>query len=293
LALHVRHTYATVNGVRLHCAEAGPAEGPLVILLHGFPEFWYGWRHQIPTLAAAGLHVVAPDMRGYNLSSKPRGVRAYRLDVLCADVKQLIEHFGVERAGVVGHDWGALVAWSFAMAYPERLERLAILNAPHPLRTLAALRTPSQLRKSWYIFFFQLPWLPEALLRAADYAALRRVFATDPLRHDAFSAEDIERYVAACAEPGALTGGINYYRASMRNGLARYRASVRRIEAPVLVLWGDRDRYINKQLAEPPAEWVPHAAVEHFPDSSHWVQHDKAEAVSQQLVSFLGGPRVK
>src|SRR3954449_2631161 len=158
------HREAVVNGVRLHYVEAGA--GPLVVLLHGFPEFWYSWRHQIPALAAAGFRVVAPDMRGYNRSDKPRGVRAYSGDALTGDVAKLIRACGAERAVVVGHDWGAAVAWQFAMAYPALLERLVIMNAPHPARFLRALRTWRQARKSWYMFFFQLPWLPESRFRA-------------------------------------------------------------------------------------------------------------------------------
>jgi pimeloyl-ACP methyl ester carboxylesterase len=160
----LKHAFVEVAaGVRLHYVEAGT--GPLVVLLHGFPEFWFSWRHQLPALANAGFRVVAVDQRGYNLSDKPRGLDAYRTSVLAQDVARVIERLGVDRASVVGHDWGGGIAWTFAMGYPERLDRLAILNAPHPGTFVRHLGSPRQLRKSWYLFFFQLPWLPEVLLR--------------------------------------------------------------------------------------------------------------------------------
>ena len=180
------HHQAIVNGVRLHYVEAG--EGPLVVLLHGFPEFWYAWRDQIPALAAAGYRVVAPDMRGYNLSEKPPGVTSYRLEHLTADVAALIRQLGAERATVVGHDWGGAVAWQLPVFHPEVVERLAVLNAPHPGALLRELRTLEQLRRSWYIAFFQLPWLPELALRAGDAALLRRM-----LRQDAGAARCLRR----------------------------------------------------------------------------------------------------
>ena len=155
----LREGYADLGDVRLHYVEAG--EGPLVVLLHGFPEFWFSWRFQIPALAAAGFRVVAPDMRGYNLSSRPAEVAAYDTDRLAADVRGLIRELGAERALLAGHDWGGAVAWITAMNHPEVVERLAILNVPHPRRMLQGLRTPRQLAKSWYFLAFQVPWLPE------------------------------------------------------------------------------------------------------------------------------------
>jgi pimeloyl-ACP methyl ester carboxylesterase len=264
-------------GVRLHVVEAGPVDGPPVILLHGFPEFWYSWRKQIPALAAAGLHVLAPDMRGYNLSDKPAGVRAYRTDVLARDVSRLLDAIGAERASVVGHDWGAAVAWAFAMAYPTRLDRLAILNVPHPRTMLRGFRTLRQLRKSWYIFFFQLPWLPEVLARAGGFAFVRSAL------RGSFSPSEMGLYVEAIARPGALTAGINYYRA-----LARYRpARLTRIDRPVLVIWGERDAFLGSELAEPPRDLVPDVRVQRFAEASHWVQNDEADAVNRLLVNFL------
>ena len=163
----LRDGYADVGDVRLHYVEAG--DGPLVVLLHGFPEFWYGWRLQIAPLAAAGFRVVAPDLRGYNLSSKPDGIGAYGADQLAADVRGLIQERGAESALVVGHDWGGTVAWTLAMNHPEVVDRLAILNAAHPRKLNEGLRHPSQLRRSWYFFYFQLPGLPEHHVRANDW----------------------------------------------------------------------------------------------------------------------------
>jgi pimeloyl-ACP methyl ester carboxylesterase len=284
----ITHRYADLGDVRLHLVEAG--SGPLVLLLHGFPEFWYSWRFQIPALAAAGYRVLAPDMRGYNLSDKPRGLKAYAPAVLARDVARLIQACGAERATVIGHDWGGGVAWQFAMQHPDRLDRLVILNAAHPMRMLRALRTGRQLARSWYFFYFQLPWLPEAGIRAARSAALRRVFRTEPVRRDAFTEEDIDRYVEAMAQPGALTASINYYRAMMRRNPRRALAQMHRVDAPVLIIWGERDRYQGRELAEPDPAWVSHARVARLPDASHWVQTDRPEQVNALLLEFLRGP---
>src|SRR3954463_14227547 len=167
----IRHRTIATNGVHLHVVEAGPEGGPLVILLHGFPEFWYGWRRQIEPLAAAGFRVLAPDQRGYNLSDKPRKISAYNLDLLARDVVGLIEEAGAGKARVVGHDWGGAVAWWLGVKHPERLAKLALLNIPHPLGMRRALRRSSeQRRKSSYMFSFQLPWLPERAFRAHHFA---------------------------------------------------------------------------------------------------------------------------
>jgi pimeloyl-ACP methyl ester carboxylesterase/2-polyprenyl-6-methoxyphenol hydroxylase-like FAD-dependent oxidoreductase len=281
------HHYVDLDQVRLHYVELG--NGPLVVLLHGFPEFWYSWRYQIPALAAAGFRVVAPDMRGYNLSAKPAGVAAYSGKHLTADVANLIRRLGAERATVVGHDWGGAVAWLFAMRYGEMLDRLVIMNAPHPARFREALRSWPQLRKSWYMFFFQLPWLPEALARAGNYAGLHRTLRADPVRPDAFDKEDIERYVAAAAQPGALTASINYYRALFRSGARQPGAAPPRIDTPTLVIWGEQDRYLGSELAAPDRNLVPNIRVERIPNASHWVQIDRPRQVNELLLGFLTG----
>jgi len=286
--VELTHRYANLGNMRLHYVEAG--EGPLVLLLHGFPQFWYEWRYQIPALVEAGFRVVAPDMRGYNLSDKPPGVRAYRVELLARDVERLILACGEGTASVVGHDWGAIVAWIAAMRHPGRVRRLAILNVPHPARFLDGLLNPGQLVRSSYMFFFQIPRLPEAVIRAGDFALLRSAFGTDPVRPGAFTAEDIERYVGAMARPGALTATLNYYRALLRNP-REMGALLERIEAPVLVIWGERDRSLSRRLAEPPPLWVPNLlCVERLPEASHWVAEDRPREVNTLLLDFLRYP---
>jgi pimeloyl-ACP methyl ester carboxylesterase len=278
------HHAAVVNGVRLHYVEAGA--GPLVLLLHGFPESWYSWRHQIGALAAAGFRVLAPDLRGYNLSDKPAPVRAYRLEALTQDVAALIHHAGQPRAAVAGHDWGGVIAWHLATVRPELLEKLLILNAPHPAAFQRELRTPGQLWRSKYIFFFRLPLLPEALFRAGDFFLLRRMLRREPVRPGAFTPEDVAHYKAALARRGALTAALNYYRAAFR--LRKQRATFQRpVAAPTLVIWGDRDAYLGPRLTEGLQQWVPHVRVEHLPDASHWVQNDAPERVNRLMLDFL------
>ena len=266
------HTVHT-NGVRLHYVEAG--SGPLVLLLHGFPEFWYGWRQQIPALAAAGFRVVAPDMRGYNQSSKPSGIANYRMERLVEDVVGLTHHLGEERAHVVGHDWGGMVAWYTAMLHPEIVSRLAILNAPHPVAYSRELFRTTQAFRSLYVLFFQLPWLPERVIRARNYALLRRALP--------FPREELDRYVEAVRQPGALPAMLHYYRA-----LLRYpRPRVRRILAPTLLIWGERDPALVPQLAAGLERGVPNLRVERIPEATHWVQHEVPDRVNELLAGFL------
>jgi pimeloyl-ACP methyl ester carboxylesterase len=291
IAADLTHGEATVGaGVRLHYVESGPADGPLAVLLHGFPEFWYAWRKQIPAFAQAGFHVVAPDMRGYNLSDKPSSWRSYAAEHLADDVAGLIGHFGVERAHVVGHDWGAAVAYSTAMFRPEAVDRLAILNVPHPARMLAAFRTFRQLRKSWYMFFFQIPSLPERLLARDDFAFAKRSLRANAA-HGTFSREDLDRYAEAWAQPGALTGMLNYYRAALRRSPSAALAGLRPIRSPTLVIWGERDSYLGAELAEPEPRWVPDVRVERIPEASHWVQHEAPARVNELLLEFLRADR--
>jgi pimeloyl-ACP methyl ester carboxylesterase len=288
-ALGVAHREAVVNGVRLHYVESGPAGGPPVVLLHGFPEFWYGWRHQIPPLAAAGFRVIAPDLRGYNRSEKPPGVGGYGVATLSADVAALIRHAGADQAAVVGHDWGGVVAWDLAMRRPELAARLAVMNAPHPAALARALRRPAQLGRSWYVFAFQVPRLPELLLAARNFRVVREVFRREPARPEAFTPVDIDRYVAALRRPGATTATINYYRAAVRERLqAGLRPpEVAPIAVPALLIWGERDPHLGVELTEGLDAWVPGIRVERIPEASHWVQHDAPERVNRLLTAFL------
>jgi pimeloyl-ACP methyl ester carboxylesterase len=276
------HHFLELGDVRLHYVSAG--EGPLVVLLHGFPEFWYTWRRLIPALAQAGYRVVAPDMRGVNLSSKPSGVRAYGIRALVSDVARLIRALGNERAYVVGHDWGAGVAWSFAMRHPELLRRLVVLNGPHPERLMRGMLSPSQLLKSWYMFFFQLPFLPELVARRRDYAFLLNPLRREPRFAGEYSEEDLARYREALAQPGALTAMINYYRAMVRPGTG---FRLQPVAAPVLVVWGARDRHLDATLARPDNRLVPNARVEYLPFATHWVHHDCPDQVTELLVQFM------
>jgi pimeloyl-ACP methyl ester carboxylesterase len=279
----VAHRFAVVGGVRLHYVEAG--SGPLVVLLHGFPEFWYSWRHQIAGLAAAGFRVIAPDLRGYNESDKPPGVENYRLELLIDDVVGLVGQAGEARATIVGHDWGGGIAWWLAMHRPDVVDRLAVLNAPHPAAFFRELRLPGQLLRSWYMFFFQLPWLPEELLGAGNCALMARSMSRETARPGAFSEDDLRHYRQALAQPGALTAAINYYRSAFRHVGATARA-VRPIAAPTLLIWGTRDRYLGPRLTQGLHEWVPRLRIARL-DASHWVQNDAPEEVNRLLVEFL------
>jgi pimeloyl-ACP methyl ester carboxylesterase len=283
----LREGYAEVGDVRLHYIEAG--DGPLIVLLHGFPEFWYGWRLQIIPLAAAGFRVVAPDMRGYNLSSRPADVAAYDFDHLTADIRGLIQERGAESACLVGQNWGGNVAWATAMSHPEVVDRLAILNAAHQRKLTEGLHHPGQLRKSWYFFFFDLPDLPESVVHANNWHFFRH-FLRDA--SPAYTPEEIDRYVEAWSQQGAATGMINYYRSSVRTPPKKAEAQLRPISAPTLVIWGQRDRYLGPELAEPEHDDVPNLdRVERLPDASHWVHHDEAERVTQLLIDFFGPTR--
>jgi epoxide hydrolase 4 len=283
----LRHGYAQLPEARLHYVEAG--EGPLVVLLHGFPEFWFSWRRQIPALAEAGFRVVAPDLRGYNLSSKPLRVRDYAIERAAADIAALIRERGAERAHVAGHDWGGATAWALAMGHPGLLDRLAILNMPHPRRMLEGFQTASQLRKSWYVFMLQAPWLPQRLLPRGDWRGLRRPFEQDA-RPGAFTPADIERYIEAWSRPGGMTGAINYYRAAFRRPPGRALGTQRPVHNPTMIIAGERDAHLDARLFEPHREDVPGLErVERLPRSSHWVQNDEPTRVSELLVEFFGG----
>ena len=289
------HEQAVVNDVRLHYVAAGDEDAPLVVLLHGFPEFWYSWRHQIPVLADAGFRVVAPDMRGYNRSEKPRGVGSYRMDELVGDVAALVDHFDAERAHVVGHDWGGGIAWETAVRRPDVVDKLAVLNAPHLGRFREVLaRGTKQWRRSSYMFWFQVPRLPETLLGARDCAGVASLLQ-ETASEDTFDETDLRRYREAACRPGALTAALNYYRAVFRDGLREEaRAALggerpdREVRVPTLLVWGERDPALGVELAEGLEAWVPDLRVERLPEATHWVQNDAPERVGELLVEFLG-----
>lgn len=275
------------NKIRLHVVQAGPASGPPVVLLHGFPEFWYGWRKQIPALTEAGFRVIAPDQRGYNLSDKPKGVKAYRVEELVNDVIGLMDALDYEKVNLVGHDWGALVAWALAIGKPERVHRLSIMNMPHPAVMFRFLRRdPQQFRRSWYIYFFQLPWLPEAALKRNNWRNAERLLRGGGRIH-AFMKEDMIEYKKAWSLPGAMTSMIHWYRA-----IGRYRFPLPReprLRLPTLMLWGMKDVALTHRMARPSMDYCDDGRLFLFPEATHWVQHDEADEVNRLLIEFLRG----
>ena len=279
--------FLAVGQVRLHAVVAGPQDGPLALLLHGFPECWYSWRHQVPALVRAGYRVVVPDQRGYNLSDKPAGVASYQIDHLTGDVLGLIRALGRERARVVGHDWGGFVAWRLAMDHPQVVERLVVMNAPHPVAFARALAADwSQRLKSWYMAAFQVPWLPEALLGLSSLGTARLFFRGTAVRRSAFSETDLEVMAAALAQPGALKAMIHWYRAAFRYRPAQ---RVRPIEAPTLLLWAEDDVALGKGLTYGLERWVPALEIHYIPNCGHWVQNEAPDEVNGQLLAFLNG----
>lgn len=281
-------SFIELESARLHVIEAGPTDGPLVILLHGFPEFWFGWRRQIACLAEAGWHVLVPDQRGYNLSSKPSGLPAYRMDRLAGDVIGLMDALGYRKACLVGHDWGGAIAWVTAVLHPEQVEKLVVLNAPYPPVTLSTLlRHPGQLWKSGYMYFFQLPRLPEWVLRKKDYQLMIQGMRGSS-QPGAFQASDFEVYRQAWAQPGAMTGMLNWYRAFFRRPF-RLPLSPR-LQMPVLLLWGAQDVALGRELAEASIRLCTGGRLVYFENASHWLQHEQAEAVNQHLLEFINHP---
>ncbi len=278
------------NGINLHVVYAGPQDGKPVILLHGFPEFWYGWRHQITPLAEAGFRVIIPDQRGYNLSDKPEGVNAYRIDNLVRDIVGLIDDDGHEEAFIIGHDWGAAVAWHMATHYPERVEKLGILNVPHPTVMVQTLRSSlTQLLKSWYIFFFQIPRLPEWGLRRNNAQGMMDLLRRSG-KVDTFSEEELDRYRDAWQQPGALKAMINWYRAAFRSGIGiglKPSSDTPTIHLPTLILWGKNDVALSYEMAEKSLELCEQGELITFENATHWVQHDAAAEVNDHLLAFL------
>lgn len=276
--------YFENSGMRLHAMVAGPQDGPVVVLLHGFPEFWYGWHRQIEPLAAAGFRVIVPDQRGYNLSSKPRGVPSYALTELVSDVITIADQLGQQKIFLAGHDWGAAVAWSAALLHPSRFAKLAVLNVPHPsvMRRYAYRRLQQTLR-SWYIFFFQIPWLPEALLSAFNFWTAARALQRSS-RPGTFSAEDLAQYRAAWSQRGAIAAMVNWYRAAMRYRIPFPNRTVR---VPTRILWGERDKFLMAEMAHESLRCCANGELFTFAEATHWLQHEESEKVSRHLIEFF------
>jgi len=308
----IRHSFADVNGVRLHCASAGvdaaaagsagaaASASKLIIFLHGFPEFWYAWRKQLVEFGR-DFFAVAPDMRGYNLSSKPAEVERYEIGQLVGDVRALVEHLQPSHAGakscvLVGHDWGGVVAWAVAIACPDVVEKLVIINSPHPgifQRELA--ENPAQQQASQYMLVFRSPEA-EAMLSANNFAAMQDSILGEGLRRGYFTEADRQAYVEAWSQPGALTGGLNYYRAAkigpptgVGDEASRMKLNFPSLDvkAPTLVIWGEKDPYLLTGNLNGLDRYVRNLRVERIPDGTHWVVHEKPALVNSLIRSFL------
>jgi epoxide hydrolase 4 len=291
--LKPRHEFIETNGIRLHCAIQG--EGPAMIFLHGFPEFWYCWRHQIPAFAER-FHVVAPDMRGYNTSDKPEGVEKYRMSVLVEDVRGLIEALGEEKVFLAAHDWGGAVAWAFAEKYPDMLHRLVILNAPHHHIFARELKcNPLQQKASEYMLLLQSSRAEEVLSRDG-YAWLREAVFNGCKDPSAYTDEDRAAYVGAWSRPGALTGSVNYYRAAGGLKVPKEQSVVGGetgkakgiIRVPTLVIWGEEDVALTLGLLDGIEDYVPDLKVMRIPGATHWVQNDVPDLVNRYIGEFAG-----
>lgn len=276
-----QHDYIISNGVKLHYVTQG--EGPLMLMLHGFPEFWYSWRHQIPEFAK-DYKVVALDLRGYNESDKPQQQSAYVMSEFIKDVEGVIKGLGYERCVLVGHDWGGMIAWYFAYTHPEMLERLIVMNIPHPAKFAEGLRTPQQLLRSSYAFFFQLPVLPELLIQWSDYQALESGFKGMAVNKSAITAADIETYKNAASRRGALTAMLNYYRNAFPSVLKQDWSI---LQVPTLMIWGEEDQALGKELTYGTQEYVQNFQLRYIPNCSHWVQQEQPEVVNRYIREFL------
>ena len=273
-----------VNGTRLHVVRAGEPDDPLVVLLHGFPEFWYAWREYVDGFVSAGYRVVVPDQRGYNRSGKPVGIRSYRLGTIASDVVSLIEAEGRDRAAIVGHDWGANVAWDVSLRYPESVASLGVVNNAHPVvyhRTVR--RDLTQFRRSWYGLFFQLPRLPEWYLSRNDFAPIVHQMRNAALP-DAFTETDFSRYRRAWSEPRAMHSMLDWYRAFLR---LRDVPDRRRVDVPTLIVWGDNDHTMVPSMAERSAAYCDSGTVERFPDGTHWILREYPDRVLMALLDHL------
>ena len=277
-------SFIETNGVKLHYISQG--EGSLMLMLHGFPEFWYSWRYQISEFAQ-DYKVVAPDLRGYNESDKPQAISAYAMSELVEDVKGLITGFGYHRCVLVGHDWGGAIAWQFAYAYPEMVERLIVMNLPHPAKFAEGLKTPQQLLRSWYIFLFQIPLLPEWLLQQDDYRAIGRAFTEMAVDKTAITEEDARVYRNAAAKPGALTAMLNYYRQAFSELFNFNQKQWGLLDIPTLMIWGEQDTALGKELTYGTDDYVSNFKICYLPDASHWVQQEKPQRVNRYMREFL------
>lgn len=281
------HQYAKVNGINMHYVDHGA--GPLIVLMHGFPEFWYSWRRQIPVLAEAGFRVVAPDMRGYNETDKPKDIAAYDTNVIAKDIVELIKHLGYDKAIIVGHDWGGGVAWRFAENHPEMVEKLIVLNCPPPaILAQHLLSNFAQLKRSWYMFLFQIPGLAEFGMKRNLKQTLTKAYRGWAHNKDAFTHEDIDKYVACFNRPYGLTGPMNWYRAAFRTSLKPGGRKQQQIQPDTLVIWGEDDKALGKELTYGLEKYFENNYdIKYIPDCSHWTQNDAPELVNEYILSYI------
>lgn len=280
------------RGLTFEVATSGRGER-VALLLHGFPECAHSYRHQIPLLERLGYRVWAPNLRGYGRSDKPRGRRAYTIDRLEQDVTDLIDASGAKSVLLVGHDWGGAIAWSYASHGERPIERLVVLNCPHPASFQTGLLNPEQLRRSSYMFYFQLPWLPERTLRANQFEALERSLRGWAVHPERFSDEDMATYRANAAQPGALTAMLNYYRAMPFSLPLLRKRGVRKIRVPTLLIWGEQDQALGKELTLGTERYVQDLTLRFIPDASHWVQQDAPDTVNALLEEWLATPHAR
>jgi pimeloyl-ACP methyl ester carboxylesterase len=295
-ATGIRQRYVRANGLDFELAEAGdPAGRRLALCLHGFPELNYSWRYQMPLLAERGWRVWAPNSRGYGMSDRPDRVRDYGMDHLTADVGALIDAAAaespVDEVMILAHDWGAIIAWAYAILqgkghFAHPLQRLVIMNVPHPKVMARELRRWEQLKKSWYVFFFQLPGLPERYMAANDAAGVRRAFAGMAVDKSRFGKDVLDVYARAAQQPGAMTAMVNYYRA-----LLRHRDAVdlgdAQVKVPTLMVWGEEDAALGLGCTVGTDQWVPRLELHRLPKVSHWVQQEAPEKVNAILEDWL------
>ncbi len=280
----MNHNFISTNGIILHYVTEGT--GKLMLMLHGFPEFWYSWRHQIREFSS-DYQVVAVDLRGYNESDKPEDVQAYKIEEFIKDIQGVIKGLGYENCVLVSHDWGGAIAWCFAYAYPEMVEKLIVMNIPHPAKFREGISSnPQQLLRSWYIFLFQIPWLPEIILQSNNYQAIADAFSKMAIDKTAFSQEDLEAYKQAAAKPGALTAMVNYYR-NIFPGFLTNQQEWGKLEIPTLMIWGENDTALGKELTYDTQSYVKNFQIKYIPNCSHWVQQEQPRLVNQYMREFL------
>ncbi len=283
--MHLRERYIETNGIKLHVMEAGPQEGPMILFLHGFPEFWYAWRKQLQYFADKGYLVVAPDQRGYNLSDKPQGVAAYKIDELAKDIIGLIDAYGRKQIFLVGHDWGASVSWWVALKYPERIRKLVILNVPHPKVMAKHVFTDvEQMKKSWYIFYFQIPGAVEHLAASTNYEWVLQMITTSA-NPGAFTPAELEDYLKAFAMPGAFSAMVNWYRAMVQTKQEPPKSF--EVTMPMILMWGDQDVAMLTQLADESMAYCKEGCLIKFPGTSHWIQHEQAQKINPLIEDFF------